>query len=153
MKKTVVVASGTGAVALLLAACAPGASPAPTVTVAVTETVTVSPTPSPAPDPSADPVADEAYAAPTMSSSDAIELCVAAHERSEVDSTLTGEQYAFLTQSGAWWVVLEGENENGPLYGDCTVGADPADVGYGEAVVDSFTPNLVDTVVNEKGGM
>lgn len=153
MKKTIVLASGACAVALLLAACAPGASPAPTVTVAVTETVTATPTSSPAPDPSADPVADEAYAAPTMSSSDAIELCVAAHERSGFDSTLTGGEYTFLTQSGAWWVVLEGENENGALYGDCTVGEDSTDVGYGEAIVDSFTPALVDTVVNEKGGM
>ncbi|MCM3696026.1 hypothetical protein [Microbacterium oleivorans] len=153
MKNTAIALSAACAASLVLAGCTPQARPAPTTTVTVTETVTASPTPAASPAPDAGAVADDAYAAPTMSSADAITECVAAHDRADVDSTLTGETYAFLTRGGAWWVVMEGENENGPLYGDCTVRGDDQEVGYGESVVDAFTPDLVDTVVNEKGGL
>lgn len=160
MKKTVA-AAALCAAALLFAACTPTTSdgdasgtseppaPAPTVTVTVTA--------SPAPEPEESPFADEAYATPTMSSADAIDECLDAHERSGFTSEITGEKYAFLMHDGGWWVVLEGENEHGTLHGECVVGGDRSDgddeVGYGESAVENFSPGLVDLVVHGKGGL
>lgn len=179
MKKTIAAAAALCVTALLLAGCtsepagkiphgpptstpkatsAPVApAPTPTVTVTVTATPAPQPKPTAAPKPAPAPHTDEAYATPTMSSAEAISECLAAQKRSALGSKTTGEKYAFLMKDGGWWVVLEGENEHGPLIGDCSVGGAPkewqTEVGYGETSVEYFTPNLVDTVVNGKGGL
>jgi len=58
---------------------------------------------------------------------------------------------------GGWWIVPEGENENGPLHGECVVPGDRSDgddeVGYGESAVGNFSPSLVDLMLRGKGGL